>query len=370
MFSRNIFKDIELLIFKQVDDHLGIRNEHRAFMLKFLRQPSFDTTLTLYQFIADVHKKTYVFDLMNELRSYEEGFTKILPEHRDHYIHSASVYVLGLAIYNNCEAIRRALNTERHEDYNIHDQKTSFLFRWSIAACLHDLAYPLELSLKSFNRYSKYFHVIEDRKDYSFININPDMYELINLLPILDPDNDVMPVVRKDTALGMIANHLTGHRLRNSPITYETLLEFLKKYLGDNLSIGRIDHGVFSSLLILKRIHELYKKKNWNIWDYYYEVIDSATAIFLHNSYRHSELRNIFGDGKFQYDYPSPLGYLLYLSDTLCEWFRGKNKDYKFFGINIRDNQIIFRVKRSIKSKIKPALELFDDRIPVKITEN
>jgi hypothetical protein len=338
-------------------------------MLSFLRNPNADTTLSLYNFIAEIHKKGYVFNLMDDLRVYEEGFTNIIPEHRDHYLHSASVYVLGLAIYNNCKYLRRALNTERHENRNVHDQKASFLFRWSLAACLHDLAYPLELSLKSFNRYSAFLHEIQDRKEYSFININSDIYQRFNLLPIIEPDNVAMGAVRKDTALGMIANRLTGDRLRNAPITYETLLEVLEKHISDNLAIGRIDHGIFSSFIILKRVHELYKKHEWNIWDYYYEVVDAATAIFLHNSYRYSELKNIFGDGKFHYDYPSSLGYLLYLSDTLCEWFRGKKKDHKFFGVNIHQNEIIFRVPKSVKNEMKPAAELFDERIPVKITD-
>jgi len=364
MFSRNIFGDIERLIFNPLSDNLGIRDDHKRFILQFLRTPSSKTTMNLYQFIANVHRKTYVFDLMNELRAYEDGFTEILSDHRDHYIHSASVYVLGLAIYNNCEPIRKALNIERHEDYSTHDQKTSFLFRWSVAACLHDLAYPLELSLKSFNKYSRYFH----RENYSFLKINRDVYELINLLPILDPDNNAMSAVRKDTALGMIANHLTRHRLWNSPITYETLLDFIKNFLEKNLTIGRIDHGIFSSLLILKRIHELYKKKNWDIWDFYYEVIDSATAIFLHNSYRHSELKNIFGNGKFNYDYPSSLGYLLYLSDTLCEWLRDRKNDYKLYGVQVDNNSIVFRVPKKTINKIKPGAELFDDRIPIMIT--
>jgi hypothetical protein len=306
---------------------------------------------------------------MDSLQLYEQSFSKILPEHRDHYVHSASVYVLGLAIYNGCAEIRSACNTDRHERDNQADQKSSFLFRWSLAACLHDIAYPLELSLKSFNRYSASLHEMEDGKEHSFLSIAPDMYERFNLLPIIEPDNEAMFIHRKDTAIGMIANYLTGHRLRNSPITYDTLHEFLKKYLIDNLSIGRIDHGVFSSLIILKRIHELYKKNSWDIWDYYYEVIDAATAIFLHNSYRYSGLNNIFGNGKFQYDYPSALGYLLYLSDSLCEWLRDRKKDYKLYGVHVDNNRIVFRVPKKTKSKIKSAARLFDDRIPVDITD-
>lgn len=369
MFTKNIFHDIRRLIFEQPSDNLFIKDEHRQLLLAFLDNPSSDSTLALYNFISRIQKKERVYNLMDTLRLYEEGFTKILPDHRDHFLHSASVYALGLAIYNGCAEIRNACNTGRHSIYEQNDQKTSFLFRWSLAACLHDLAYPLELSLKSFNRYSTFLHEIDSGRKDSFISIDPYLYERFNLLPIIKPDNDFMPVERKDTALGLIANCLTDHSLRRSPVTYDTLLDVLKQYLRTNLAAGRIDHGVFSSFIVLKKIHDLYLKNNWDIWDYYYEVVDAATAIFLHNSYVHSELKNIYRVGKFSYDYPSPLGYLLFLADSLCEWFRKRKKDYKLYGVHVDDSKIILRMPKKVLGKMDKAAELFDERIPVICTD-
>ena len=369
MFNRNVFLDIERLIFQSGRDCLNVRDEHKERILAFLQDPNFDTTLRLYHFIAEVHQKGRVFNLMNVLRIHEEGFAKILSDHREHYLHSASVYVLGLAIYNNCGAIRGSLNTGRHEPSMSHEQKTSFMFRWSLAACLHDLAYPLELSLKSFNRYSAYLSEIKGNGNYSFAAISPEIYERFKLLPILDPSDNIHPPSKRDTALGLIAQSLISNSARSAPITYETLLGILKKHLRANLASGRIDHGAFSSFITLKRIHELYRKEGWDVLDYYYEVVEASTAIFLHNFYAHSELKDIFGNGKFQYDYPSPLGYLLYVTDTLCEWLRGKKRDYKSFGVYVNDGMIVFRMPRATKSKIKPAAELFDERIPIKITD-
>ncbi|MEW6671829.1 MAG: hypothetical protein AB1427_08995 [Thermodesulfobacteriota bacterium] len=306
---------------------------------------------------------------MDILRLYEEGFSKILLDHRDHYLHSASVYALGLAIYNGCSTIRNACNTDRHEADFRHEQKASFLFRWSLAACLHDLAYPLELSLKSFNRYSNYLNQIADDTRHTFISIDPRIYERFNLLPIIHPENNLMPMIRKDTALGLIASCLTDHTFRRSPVTFETLHDVLKRYLKNNLAIGRIDHGVFSSFIVLRKIHQLYLKNNWDIWNYYYEVVDAATAIFLHNSYAHSELKNIYRNGKFNYDYPSPLGYLLFLADSLCEWFRGNRRDYKVFGVHVDDRRITLRMPKKVIAKMAGSAELFDERIPVISTD-
>lgn len=345
--------------------HMVIRKCEKFWTLP----PSTDSTLSLYNFISGIQKKERVYDLMEDLRLYEQGFTKILPDHRDHYLHSASVYAFGLAIYNTCAEIRNACNTERHPNQDHNNQKTSFLFRWSLAACLHDLSYPLELSLKSFNQYSIYLHKIDDDRRDSFICIDPDIYERFNLLPIINPDNNRITATRRDTAIGLIANCLTDHNHRQSPVTYDTLLDVLKRYISDGLAAGRIDHGVFSSFIVLKKIYDLYLKNDWDIWDYYYEVVDSATAIFLHNSYVHSELRNIYRSGKFNYDYPSSLGYLLFLTDSLCEWFRKGKKDYESYGLHVDGNNIMMRMPRRVLDKMKKAQELFDERIPVICTD-
>lgn len=102
--------------------------------------------------------------------------------------------------------------------------------------------------------------------------------------------------------------------------------------------------------------------------DYYYEVVDAATAIFLHNFYRYSDLDAIYGKD-FLCDYPSPLGYLLCLSDTLCEWSRSGNVDAKYYGVMIDDQGIFFKVPKSARSKVRRAVQFFDPRIDIRITD-
>lgn len=108
MFAKNIFLDIRSIIFPEANDHLSIREEHKRVLLAFLDAPSPSATLALYRFVSQVQRKEGVYDLMDVLRLYEKGLSEILPNHRDHYLHSASVYALGLAIYNRCAAIRSA----------------------------------------------------------------------------------------------------------------------------------------------------------------------------------------------------------------------------------------------------------------------
>ncbi len=361
----NILKDIKELIFPAQGDYLSIRDGHRAVIDKFLTHPVLETAKELYNFIQKIHKKEGVFTYMDDLRLYEKTLLAILPEQRDHYLHSASVYVLGLAIYNSISKIRNSVKIDHHPPES-DSQKTSFLFRWSLAACLHDIAYPLELTLKSFNKYSTKLHEIE-KDGFSFVEIDRDLYDRFNLLPILKP-NEIKGFEKMDTALGLISYRLVNDGTGSSRISYDTLLKIIEKYYESNLKKGRIDHGAFSAVILLNRIHNLYEHKNWPTEDFYYEIVDAATAIFLHNAYRYSLLKQLFGDGVFRYDSPSSLGYLLYLCDSLCEWLRGRNRDAHHFGINIQSGNIIYRAPKKAKKNIEKAMELFDNRIPVSVT--
>jgi hypothetical protein len=206
-----------------------------------------------------------------------------------------------------------------------------------------------------------------DEDDFSFVKIDRDLYDRFNLLPIIHPQ-ELTDYKRMDTALGLISHRLVNDGSGRSRITYETLLDIIDRYFESNLKRGRIDHGAFSAIILLNRLHNLYEHKGWPIEGFYYEVVDAATAIFLHNSYRHSSLKELFGNGVFRYDSPSPLGYLLYLCDSLCEWLRGRNRDAHHFGIAIVDNMIQFKAPKKVKRKLEGARVLFDDRIPTHVT--
>jgi hypothetical protein len=367
MNGGDIFRDIETLIFEHTPDSLEISDGHKRFIRNFLQHHDASSAAQLFNFIHRVQEKEPLYNLLKELRRYERNFLDIVPENREHFVHSASVYVLGLGIYNASNDFRQAVITERHQPDSTHAQKTSFLFRWSLAACLHDLAYPLELNIKSFNKYSKRLHGIDD-ENCSFLTINHDIYELFNILPIIKPDSG-MSDIQRDTALGLIANFLTSKRNRNSRVTYDTLLTIIERYLKNGLDSGQIDHGAFSAFVLLKLVHDLYEKSDWDIRNFYYEVVDSATAIFLHNAYKYSMLRDIYGEGKYKYDSPSPLGYLLYFCDSICEWLRSESsrKDFKLFRITVADDRINFRIHKSFEAKIEESAALFDKRAPVRI---
>ena len=362
--KNNVLQDIRSFIFPGENDYLWIRGEHKKLIENFIENPVLETARELYNYIQRSHKKESVFTFMEDLQLYEKTLMKIIPEQRDHYLHSASVYLLGLSIYNSHFLIRNAVNTDR----NLGDedkQNSSFLFRWSLTACLHDIAYPLELTLKSFNKYSNKLHEI-DQNNFSFIKINRTLYDRFNLLPIIKP-NEKIDFKKNDTALGLIANRIVNNGKKGTRISYDTLLRILDKDLETNLMNGRIDHGAFSAILILNRIHKLYEKNDWNTEDYYTDVVDAATAVFLHNAYRFSSLKELFGDGIYKYDSPSPLGYLLFICDSLCEWLRGRKRDSHHYSVMINNNGIKYVAPKKVKKILDKAKELFDERIKIEI---
>lgn len=365
-FAKNIFKDIEVSIFNDNGDYLSLTEGHKRTILNFLNNPVPETASDVFRFIQDRHEKEVVFTLLNNLKLYEKGFKEMLPDHRDHYLHSASVYVLGLAIYNSYPRIRSSLQIGAH-DHTDEELRKSFLFRWALSACLHDIAYPLEIALRSFNKYSNTLHRLEDSDKGSFLKIDPSIYDDLNLLPILNP-RAYIGMQKRDTGLGLIADHLTrGTADWESPLTYETLLDFLSSHLEKNLKSGRIDHGVFSALILLNRTHRLYQQQIWDDKDFYFDIVDAATAIFLHNSYIYSKLKDIFGEGSFLFDHPSSLGFLLFLCDSFCEWSRGRTSDANLFGFYVTDRNIVFKVPSETKDKFDGVISKIDRRVKINI---
>ncbi|MCP3942758.1 MAG: hypothetical protein GY710_14910 [Desulfobacteraceae bacterium] len=388
--KNNILDDIKKLIFPEdkSSDHLMIEEKLKNGIENFVDNPNEEQAKDLYEKIKEsklIKNKENIFDRVDDLLDYEKTFKNIIPRHRDHYRHSLSVYLLGLGIYNSCKKIRSAINEDTFAE-SLDSAKNSFLLRWSLTACLHDSAYPLELTLKAFNQYSKGMHKKQFNNNsesgnkkkedfFSFASIQNSLYKKFNILPIIDADGPDF-YKKKDTALGLIANRLANppqnRRIKKSLLSYETLVTYLNEELDSYLKNGRIDHGIFSAIILLNRAHELYsnayldkKKKaskvtiDWPTKEFYCEVVDAATAIFLHNFYKFSSLKNWFGKGFYKYNTPNPLGFLLFFCDTLCEWLREDKDDITQFRLYSETNSLKYIPSNTAKKNINKSKKFF-----------
>jgi len=252
----SVFRDLYNYIFDGDMDN-KISGNYRYKLEAFLNEPTEPDIAAkqLFDHIGESYSKGNtdlpkgLFNMLKKMNLYEVGLESVLPGMREHFIHSAGVYVLGLAIFNKCAPIREAICTFNHVPHP--EWKTevcweSFIFRWSLAACLHDIAYPLDYSLRAFNQFTNIIN--SNNTDItqsvgSFINVKPEIYQDINRLPLLPQQNDfdgVSTELRKETALELIASNLT----LNSLLNYDGLLNEFEEYIKQELEKGSIDHGV------------------------------------------------------------------------------------------------------------------------------
>lgn len=349
----NIIDSIKESILNNPNDHLNIRDEHKILINAFLEKPGKNAAKKLFEFISEVQKKNEIFSRLSELLVYEDSFKAIIPNHKDHYFHSASVYVLGLALYNNMPILREMLKIDRFRNATEENekQKSAFLWSWSIAACLHDIGYPFELSINSFNNLTAEYYT----KEKKYVSINTD---IINEKMILPPLGRNIEYANLDTAFKIIANRM---KYGNQPIlSMDTLVSYMTNYYSNSLINGDVDHGMISSLIVINDLYSYYKTKDINIDRFYQEMADAGTAIFLHNFYKYSKLPEYCGLTQYSIQCPNTLGCLLFVCDTICEWFRKDKSNVEDFNIENSGNFQRFIIDKKHEKSMKSSTILFD----------
>lgn len=195
--------------------------------------------------------------------------------HRDHLVHSLYVYLLGQYLICICKKLKKYT----------WDQIPLFLFSWGMAATLHDIAYPLELYSKQISNY------LGKRR--------PKLAKAAKLRLTVELEG-LVDIGKRDLNLWDVLNK---HLIEKYNIRSFNIERYFENKCARE---GIIDHGVMSSLIVLK---------------YFYEggefddvILDVASAIVLHNINRRGKL-----DVRLK---ENGLAYLLILSDELQEWDR------------------------------------------------
>lgn len=298
---------------------------------------------------------------VKHLPRYERGARLSLPEHKDHIIHTAYVYILGLYLtdhltgfreenlayilndHNDWETGRRSSLLQLGHRRNLEDTIPEFLCRWRIAALFHDCSYPLEINVKQIKDYAgKAMSALKDSEtifQYEF----PKFEELNCLNRPFYEENTILPWFPEKTATELWASNI---RTKLMP-EYENyqINNAINSYITDGLKKGYADHGVFGSLFLLKTLHDNILKDydlsdGRNItnhsWEHftkkleyeqlYTRMIDASGAIFLHNFHILKKSINIFKDKRID-SLKHPLAFMLKLCDELQQWDRLKGED-------------------------------------------
>ena len=337
----------------ELKDEFDFRSSDLGEIKDFMKSINFEERQRIAQrLIGHVlarHGKDNILRFVNRLAQVEYKIRELEPWVRDHVVHAFLTFMLGIYVGKNLIP-------------NKFSQK-SIKFQWKLAGSLHDIGYPIQIA----HNLGKYY-VQDMNKILKEIRTPTPKLKHILYLENLEKLND------DKNAFDLISKKLQEWDVNIDP----------KEHYDSLKSRGDVDHGVISSLSILKVVDALYKKYNperaykriikenldWNMKFFDRDVVSAASAVFLHN---------IQGD-KFENNSTkitfkkAPIAYFTVLCDILQEWERPK-KDFRGypatdFDIEFDKGCIIYMtdIPKEKRKKMVQELESKIEGFKVKIT--
>ena len=325
-----------LEIYEDNENHTNHKKDLSDSIMEFLKTKNTDSAHKVYEtffiayWIGIQHENNPFLELPQNMKKFEENAGCLIKGHRDHYIHTVFVFLLGIAIYETNDNFKEsfneyALNKKKYPDsYDTPNEE--FFYRWGLASLFHDIAYPLEITLKQANKYLDFiWSYPEDADRKGKIKMDLSHFEDFILLPVLEPNTEPKhkffekypdfkpPIDARSILSKSISNNFS---LEFDKVEGE-LIDFVEHMKEDSF----IDHGFYSALIMLRWHHYLVETAKWNPAYFYFPVADSASAIFLHNYYKYGLMKEPF-NLKCMKVKSHPIAYLLILCDGLQEWDR------------------------------------------------
>lgn len=310
----------------------------RSSLNRFLKNQTVSSAKAVYTaffnayWVGIQHEKNPFVELTTILNKYEEYSGRIVDKHRDHYVHSVNVFILGLSIYAGNSRMQiaftaHALNRKAYPDcYSTNNEE--FFYRWGLAALFHDIAYPLELSLKQANRYLGFIWEYPEKTAHNKkIRMDiPDFNEFITVTKLKPSKNKYHKYYHKypffkDGFNGDILDLLSQAIAASLNLPKKRLRNCIKKFVDKMIQDSFVDHGFYSAVIMTRWYYFLIKTTDWNPAYFYFPVIDSASAILLHNFYKRVLMSPPFSVHKMRAN-EHPIAFLLILCDELQEWGR------------------------------------------------
>ena len=304
----------------------------------------YQTFFMIYQITAEnksdkvtdtsiVNEPNTLLDLVKIMKKYEENTGDLIEKQRDHFIHSVNVFLLGLAIYahndNYKEAFKSYVSRSPYEKFYRIDGKVAdeeFLYRWGVAALFHDIGYPVEIIGKQLKKFiNDGVKSISSTYDADTAIDFKDFNEF-NTIVKMDPDfaDEFTKNYPKAKFLNLFKpTDILAHKIATDfdAVDVNDVSKHLDGFVNVMGKSGFIDHGFFSSILVLNSYGYLIQKYTKSHDFFFYPIVDSASAILLHNYYRNVLQKDPFNLPALHPN-KSPLAYLLILCDELQEWNR------------------------------------------------
>lgn len=241
-------------------------------------------------------------------------------ENRKHLVHQVYTFLLGLLIYENVEKVRKKIDAEMRlttKLFSSGNEKGEFLFRWRLASLTHDLGNGISLFENDNEKINKFIFYLQLLSNESW----GYGHDGISKLLFLDDEKKSLELL--DQVDG--TNNLTKF------FDYLNSKPYKKIYY---------DHGIMSSIILLKLLDRMYSKYNGQTINYkghrvsfkkpFFEksIVQTAYAIAIHNLDFYPDIvSNIWGTtGLYNFE-KKPFCWLLKICDTLQEWNKTKASD-------------------------------------------
>ena len=306
--------------------------------LAFIDNPCVEAAHRVYNAYFDIYK---IFESENDnpflqlvelMRYFEETVSIMTSNQRDHFVHSVNVFVMGFCVYEKNERFRKAFADVNRElpDSVFGDwcAESSFFVRWGTASLFYDVGYPVQIisnTLKSYldliagsaatGKKVKVELAFEDFESLNALDEIVPMPEFARSFTEHFPDHVYINITKP--------TDLMAHRIHETlGLDIRAAAKDIPDYIRRGGKICMVDHGVYSSLVVLKWYATAIQKLGADGYSLFFPVLDSATAILLHNYYSVYGLQGApFNLGPMS-AYRNPTAYLLILCDSLQEWNR------------------------------------------------
>lgn len=326
----------QLEIFEDIERGHNYKSFIQQSVRDFLTSESKSTAFAVFQTFFDAYRISIpgqanpFIDLIDVLRNYEEQAAPLIDKQRDHYIHSVNVFLLGLSIYAQNNNIQSAFNDRNlnKTDYpfSYDTRHEEFFYRWGIASLFHDIGYPIEIIGKQLNKFMNFIIGI-DSDQTNHVRLEFENLQELNTIKEVIPKRDfTKSFYDKNVSCGHVdlltPLDLLALKLHLSlGVNLDQIIRILGDFENFMESSGFIDHGFFSALIVLKWYGFLIQTCGYKPDYFYYPVLDSASAILLHNFYRNVIMKPPFEHGSLS-AMEHPIAYLLILCDEIQEWNR------------------------------------------------
>lgn len=306
-------------------------------ILEFLRNETKDTAFAVYRTFFDSYRirmagqSNPFVDLLDVLKNYEENASILIDKQRDHYVHSVNVFILGLCIYSGNRKYRVAFHKTNMDKkvypFSYDTKNEEFFYRWGLASLFHDVGYPVEIVGRQINKFIDFATGAGGGTEKVNVQLSFENFNELNSIAEIIPKRQFIECYdrRYEDAvyIDMLKPvDLLAHKLHTSlGVDLKQIIFSLNDFVNVMAKLGFIDHGYYSSIIVLKWYAYLIQSAGYKPEYFFWPVLDSASAILLHNCYKNIMMKKPYDLGAMKPE-THPIAFLLILCDELQEWNR------------------------------------------------